>query len=153
MNKNQIGPLGLQHVDEVFELLRVIYEKQPQKMPMGGQWSRSLVLHEIEGGQAIGLFDATSRVRSVILFRDQARALEVSFLGTHPKFRCRGHMEILLKQLKTQLSEGQELWIDVHEKNQVALDYYHSRGFKRVGERKAYYADGGNALLYSYGLN
>jgi [ribosomal protein S18]-alanine N-acetyltransferase len=95
--------------------------------------------------------NSSGGVAAFILFRDLGEALEVSFLATALDARGHGWMEGLLKHLIHQKSPEKPVWLEVHASNESARRLYLKVGFREVGKRPQYYADGGTAVLYNYG--
>lgn len=94
-------------------------------------------------------------IQAFVYFRRIGSTLEILSLATHPNFRRRGLMRKLLIEFienfckSTQVAE---IWLEVHEKNQAALQTYLSQGFQITGSRPNYYRDAGGALLMTYTL-
>ena len=146
-----IQSLCREHLEDVFELLRAIYENQNPDHPMGGGWTRSMIRKELELGRGIGFFDASGYLRGLILYRTlPGPNREISILGSHPRWRGQGIMTRLLKIMQAELGSG-AIWLEVHEKNLPAIRLYETLGFEKSGERSAYYRDGCAAILYSLG--
>ena len=55
-------------------------------------------------------------------------------------------LEHLLKT--AQKNKITKIQLEVRAKNQVAIALYHQYGFKKAGQRKNYYGDGEDALLF-----
>ena len=86
--------------------------------------------------------DLNNEPQSVILYRKVCDDLiEIDFIAVLKSSRGRGFAKALINNL-----EGR-VWLEVHEKNQAARDFYSSCGFKKVGERKAYYGDSSAVLM------
>ncbi len=90
------------------------------------------------------------RIMALLFFHQTDVAAEISFLETHSEHLRQGHMSDLFSHFA--LEQKKEIWVDVHEKNKEALDFYGQQGFKIVGQRKSYYRDGGTGLLMSYSV-
>jgi [ribosomal protein S18]-alanine N-acetyltransferase len=88
-----------------------------------------------------------------LLWRDLGAAWEIGFLATAADARGRGLMSKLLDCFLRHLPEGKEIWLEVHEQNLAAIQLYQKMGFREVGKRPRYYADGGSAILLSFGPN
>lgn len=135
---------------QAFELLRLVYDRQPPAWPMGGAWTRSLLKSEMEAGSLLCGFNAQDQMVGFILYRHHLDAREISLAVTRPDSQRSGVMRSLFRHLKSQLKAQDEIWLEVHEKNQRALDFYLSEGFEQKGRRASYYRDGGAAILLSY---
>lgn len=78
-----------------------------------------------------------------------AGELQIQNLATDPCFRRRG---IAARLLAYRLQQSRRLgmqsaWLEVRTGNQSAIALYERFGFRIVGRRRAYYADGEDALL------
>lgn len=92
-----------------------------------------------------------SGIDAFLLYRDTTAALEISLLATDPSARGKGRMLSLLGQFLADRPPGREVWLEVHEANAPARRLYSKVGFREVGQRPKYYADGAAAILYNYG--
>lgn len=78
-----------------------------------------------------------------------AGELQIQNLATDPRFRRRG---IAARLLAYRLQQSRRLgmqsaWLEVRTGNLSAIALYERFGFRTVGRRRAYYADGEDALL------
>lgn len=148
----KIQLLSSKQFEEVFELLRSIYENQNPEHPMGGSWTRSMVRKELEIGKGQGFFDASGYLRGIVLYRVlSGTQWDISVLGCHPQWRGKGIMTQLLKNMQHEMGTG-SLWLEVHEENHPAICLYEKLGFQNIGMRPSYYRDGCAAVLYSLNL-
>lgn len=85
---------------------------------------------------------------AVVVGRNLGEAFEVDFLGTQGKFRRRGHMSDLMAAIFA-LPGIKNLWLEVHDDNIAARDFYQKIGMTQVGVRPGYYRDGGDSHLFS----
>jgi len=79
--------------------------------------------------------------KGFIILRTLAGQSEVLTIATDPDFRKLGIGRALLEHAIRQLQSERigQLFLEVSEENQPALNLYQSLNFKQVGERKAYY--------------
>ena len=79
--------------------------------------------------------------KGFIILRTLAGQSEVLTIATDPDFRKLGIARALLEHTIRQLQSERigQLFLEVSEQNQPALNLYKSLAFKQVGERKAYY--------------
>lgn len=70
-------------------------------------------------------------------------------IAVDEKVRGQGLGRLLLDHFIHQAKElgMEDLVLEVHQKNQVALGLYQGAGFSQVGLRKGYYEDGADALV------
>ena len=88
---------------------------------------------------------------SFVAYRELDDSLEIMVLGTHPEHLRQGHQKQLIDQLiNTAQMLGAKIWLEVHEQNQSAIDFYLKCGFKKISLRKNYYQDSAAALVMSY---
>ena len=73
--------------------------------------------------------------------------LEVWCLATHPSHQGKGIMGALLQKLK---SSTDEVWLEVHESNLKAIEFYKNQLFQQVRVRPNYYKNGKSALLFTW---
>jgi len=74
-------------------------------------------------------------------------SLEVWCLATEPRHQGMGVMSALLSRLKAM---SNEIWLEVHEANTVAINFYKNQRFQQVGLRPNYYKDGKKAVLFTW---
>lgn len=75
--------------------------------------------------------------------------VELARIGVVPEARGQGKSgRILSAALEIWRANGaQNVWLEVRQSNIIARGLYESRGFKPVGKRPNYYADGETALV------
>ncbi len=117
-------------------------------VPPGFSWTASSLRSEFEAAKTWWHFEGQSLI-GFVCTREQMDLCEITVLGTHPQWRKKGIMAILLQKLIGEF-KGSEIWLEVHEKNGPAQATYLKCGFQKVGERPRYYPDGGAAYLYSW---
>lgn len=101
--------------------------------------------HEIWGWVPSG------RVLGFVAVMPLPQAWEISLLATHPDYQKQGVMRSLLRAWRMEASHQEvEVWLEVHENNGPARTLYQNLGFRLVGRRPKYYADGGAALLMTW---
>ncbi|HIK45227.1 MAG TPA: ribosomal protein S18-alanine N-acetyltransferase [Leptolyngbyaceae cyanobacterium M65_K2018_010] len=73
----------------------------------------------------------------------------ITVLGVDPRYQRRGLGQWLLVQLLVAACQQglKRATLEVRASNQVALNLYESFGFEPLGNRKAYYPDGEDALI------
>jgi ribosomal protein S18 acetylase RimI-like enzyme len=83
-----------------------------------------------------------------VLFKTAVDHVDITFLATAPAFQKQGIMTKILKELRKKIP-ALPFWLEVHENNLTARNFYEKLEFKEVGRRSKYYADNGTAVLYS----
>jgi ribosomal-protein-alanine N-acetyltransferase len=113
-------------------------------------WSAAGIAAELAptGGTA-WLLEADRNVQAYAIFRRLDGEAELLRIGVAPAARGRGNARTLLEAALASLAAaGVEVChLEVRADNQPAIAVYQRCGFRRVGERRGYYADGTTALL------
>jgi len=86
---------------------------------------------------------------SYIIFSDLAHECEILSLGTIEKMRGNGFASELLEYFidKNIENSEKEIFLEVEENNDKAIDLYKKFSFEKVGVRKKYYSNNLNALI------
>ena len=84
------------------------------------------------------------------LFRANAGAARLYSIAVDPGHRGQGLAALLLSDAERQsaLRGRRSLRLEVREDNESAIRLYERLGFRRIGVRSGYYADGATALRY-----
>ncbi len=77
-----------------------------------------------------------------VLARSTGEEAEIITIATDPAVRGRGIGRLLMEEAIRRLQHDRvpRLFLEVSERNAAALALYRSLGFRKVGERKGYYA-------------
>lgn len=77
---------------------------------------------------------------------------EITWLGVLKCHRRQGLMKRLLGEFVACFVVGASkcVFLEVHEANKGAYNFYKCFGFKQVGQRLNYYSDGANALVMKW---
>ena len=89
-------------------------------------------------------------ILAVLAFIRSPQAWEVKFLATRVSGLRQGGMKRLMEHWLKLKPSALEAWLETQESNTAALNLYLSQGFRVVGRRPGYYANGEDALLLSY---
>jgi ribosomal-protein-alanine N-acetyltransferase len=89
------------------------------------------------------------RVAAYAIVRAAPPEAELLRLAVHPDARRRGAARALVAAAKRHLRplSVRCLLLEVRSDNDAALGLYRGLGFERIATRRAYYADGGDALV------
>lgn len=117
-----------------------------------GRWDRRMVTEAIQQRRCLVVDVGT--IAGFLIYRPPGEAWEVDLVAVSPARRGRGIFRKLLAgllQVATRQAgdDGQvyPVWLEVHEANTAATAAYLRCGFREVGRRPGYYADGGAAIL------
>lgn len=124
----------------------------------GAAWSQIKLETELIEAKSLGSFvdfelGSKGSLAAFVFYRDIGEVLEISWLATEARWQRRGLMSDLLRSLADASRSAKEIWLEVHESNDEARNLYEKIGFKVTSRRPRYYADGGAALLMSWGLS
>ncbi len=117
------------------------------KFPTGGSWNKKDFQSEYENGHGWVLVGPAESAEAFVFVRHNGDAWEITQLAVDPGRWGQAQGSRILRVVMVEL--GGPFWLEVHEKNEPARRLYEELGFREVGERKAYYLDGGRAVLYS----
>jgi ribosomal-protein-alanine N-acetyltransferase len=133
---------------------RLLLIQQDAFAELSGFRMRHWQLHDFNDviKQCVGwvALDEMAIPQAYILLQELREAWEVLHLATHPAFWGREVMSDLIRFVIEQRPPQKAIWLEVHEKNQRAIDLYERLGFRRGGRRPRFYGDGGAAILFSY---
>jgi ribosomal protein S18 acetylase RimI-like enzyme len=116
----------------------------------GFYWTDEDLIKEFaEGVLGWGSFSVSHQLQGFILYRQNFDIGEILLLATDPKLKRSGIMRDLLATFEKSTPELNEFWLEVHQENLPAQNFYEKAQFEAVGTRPYYYRDGGAALLYT----
>lgn len=117
------------------------------KFPCGAAWGKKEFQSEFENGHGWVFVGEASQLEGFAFVRQSGDAWEITQLAVDPQQWGRDLAARVLRTVMVEL--GGPFWLEVHESNSPARKLYEKLGFREVGQRKAYYLDGGCAVLYS----
>ncbi|MCB9665935.1 MAG: ribosomal protein S18-alanine N-acetyltransferase [Alphaproteobacteria bacterium] len=118
-------------------------------------WSRSAIEAFLDAPHAVALVARDgNEVVGHLLATAVADEGEVLTVAVRPAARRRGLARALLDAAEEawRARGVRSAWLEVHERNGPARALYASLGWTEAGRRRAYYADGGDALVLERGL-
>ncbi len=116
-------------------------------------WKRDYFLQELENTFSLFLVAIIkNKIIGYIVAWDVVDEIQIQNITISVPFRKNGYGTYLLKEAIEIFSplNKQSLFLEVHEKNTTAQNFYSTHGFKIIGERKDYYTSNnntGNAIL------
>jgi ribosomal-protein-alanine N-acetyltransferase len=110
------------------------------------RWDAATFQQQLEMHGVLGLLDSRG---GMILLRVAADEAEILTLGTVPAMRRRGVAAGLLADALHRAAAlgARSAFLEVETGNTPALRLYAGAGFTEVGRRRAYYANGADALV------
>jgi ribosomal-protein-alanine N-acetyltransferase len=115
-------------------------------MPDGEAWSEAAIAGQLVLPGTFGLIDPAG---GMVLARVAADEAEILALAVSPPARRRGSGAALLAAAEASAAGGgaRTMYLEVAATNQPARALYARAGYALAGQRRAYYRDGGDALL------
>lgn len=109
-------------------------------------WDASAFQVQLEMHGVIGLLDPRG---GLVLLRVTADEAEILTIGVVPKMRRQGMAKALLREAIARAAKlgAQTLFLEVGLGNHAARRLYERAGFTEAGRRRAYYANGEDALI------
>ncbi len=155
-----IEVLGVESLESVFNIVSLCQKHLTSIAQLN--WSRGSLEEIFKLGSGLGMRSPEGELLGFVLYlklddrpvnkyKDEALVIlphiEIACLATLPEHQGKGVMSLLLNHLKL---KSREVWLEVHEDNLKAIEFYKSKEFQQVGIRKRYYFDGKNAILFSF---
>lgn len=116
-------------------------------------WDRELFLEALNSQSKNVLICLSDEdISGFIVFEKVLDEGHITDLAVKKEFRRRGIASKLISHvLDAAGKEGiKEIFLEVRDTNEAAMDLYSRFGFKKIGDRKAYYSrSGGNAVIMS----
>lgn len=102
----------------------------------------------------IAFHESAREASGFVFWRSLGEEAEILSIGVVPRMRRRGGARALLSEIiERARSEGvRKLFLEVDVANSAAEALYASAGFDRIGRRKRYYKNGGDALVMRLNL-
>ena len=131
----QFEPLTEQRLAQVLAIEEAAY---------GHPWSRGNFTDSLKAGYQAQMLTADEHILGYFVAMKGVDEVHLLNITVAPRYQCQGWARIMLDALAL-WSRGQGaqwLWLEVRVSNTRALQIYEHHGYRRVGERKAYYPAG-----------
>ncbi|OYZ12964.1 MAG: hypothetical protein B7Y39_18535 [Bdellovibrio sp. 28-41-41] len=125
-----------------------VLSSRPDLSLVGVSWTLESVLDELSVSDSLGSF--APDLQSFVLFKDLGSVIEILLI--YSRKGSQGAAAQVLKALVDAYSQFDEVWLEVHEENRAAIQFYERHGFEKVSRRSNYYPDGNAALNYNLNL-
>ncbi len=119
--------------------------------PPGETWGPDAIALQLGLPGTFGLLCPQGGViRGMILCRIAGDEAEILTIAVHPSRRQRGIGTLLLREALCKAAHlgADRVFLEVAERNEPARALYSAAGFRDVGRRPRYYADGADALIF-----
>jgi ribosomal protein S18 acetylase RimI-like enzyme len=134
---------------------RLVDNAYQQREPWALSWTRKMLAAEMETADVFIAVDENSAPVGFACLRPPGFAWELTLVVVDPQFRGRGIVGSLLDAISRCIradersASGSALALEVRADNRPAIRAYEAYGFREVGRRRGYYADGVDAILYT----
>jgi ribosomal-protein-alanine N-acetyltransferase len=114
-------------------------------------WTAKAIDDELDHGLFYVGRSSSGDTVAFIAYRETDDSIEIMALGTAERFLQQGIMlELLMHFVQFFSKKGKSIHLEVHSANEKAIMLYKKCGFETLRIRKAYYADGADALVMHY---
>jgi ribosomal protein S18 acetylase RimI-like enzyme len=148
MNIRLLGPEDRGAILEIYNELKLDYP-----FPLGADWTDEKLRKELVAAKGYGYYSDDKSMQAFLIYRVAPEVREITLLATRKSAQNQGIMGRLLEHfLKNSCLQtgGLKVWLEVHAANTPAKALYLRSGFNEQGIRRAYYKDGGDAILLEY---
>lgn len=121
----------------------------------GLKMSAEQVEHSLTKDMAFGYFDGERLLAFILGRKVDQDIFEIDMTMTNKSDLKKGYMEKLFHELINHLKGAEnfyKVWLEVHEENAPALNFYKKMGFGENSKRPKYYPDGKAAILMTLSL-
>lgn len=142
--------LKIPHVPEIERILGELSNARNPRWGVFGLWRVAQIQSEVEMARGRGLLNEQGQLVAFLFARAIGPDWEITLVAVDPRWQRRGLACGLIQELLRKLEPEQNLFLEVHEKNQPACQLYDKLGFIQTGKRLRYYPDQGAALIYCF---
>ena len=125
----------------LFEMEKICFPKE--------FWTEEQIKSHLEHSPGL-ILTIDSSVLGYALYLENQFELEILRIAVLPEIRNRGKGHLLLLELFS-IAKIRPIFLEVSEKNEIAVNFYTKNGFQKISERRKYYADASSALIMKKG--
>lgn len=118
----------------------------------GLKWSDRQLQDALARDMFFGIFEEENLVAFVAGRQTDSHTFEIDMTMTDATLLKGGHMQKLFENMIHHFRNDrnyQKIWLEVHEENFAAINFYRKMKFQQDGYRQKYYPDGKAAILMS----
>ena len=132
----------INYIDQIFNLEKEIFKNSA--------FNKSYMETLIKGDNSfIYTYIIDNKVCGYLMVLDSIDIYEILAIATIEKYRNKGIAQELLDKIKTK-----DIFLEVRESNQVAINFYKKNKFKEISVRKNYYSEPTeNAIIMKLEVN
>lgn len=141
------------HLDSILGILKSHESKDFERF--GLKMSPAQVDHSLAKDMTFGYFDEDRLLAFILGRKVDQDIFEIDMTMTNKSDLKKGYMEKLFQELIAHLKGAKnfyKVWLEVHEENTPALNFYKKMGFTENSKRPKYYPDGKAAILMTLSL-
>ncbi len=115
-------------------------------------WTENMVIESLEKGRLSGeIAVAGDKKAGYITYSFAQDVADIDAVFVLPEYRKQGLATALLSRVLSALKECgvKKVFLEVRKSNLPAINLYSASGFFKISERKKYYGDGEDALVFS----
>ena len=132
----------IDYIEQIFNLEKEIFKNSA--------FSKSYLNTLIKGDNSfIYIYLIDDKVCGYLIILDSIDVYEILAIATVEKYRNKGIAQELLDKIKTK-----DIFLEVRESNQTAINFYKKNKFKEISIRKNYYSEPNeNAIIMKLEVN
>ena len=132
----------IDYIEQIFNLEKEIFKSSA--------FSKSYLNTLIKGDNSfIYVYLIENKVCGYLIILDSIDVYEILSIATIEKYRNKGIAQELLDKIKTK-----DIFLEVRESNQIAINFYKKNNFKEISIRKNYYSEPTeNAIIMKLEVN
>ena len=114
-------------------------------------WDENMLLSAFESGRFFGyILEDNEKKVGFITFDKSIDEADIEDVFVFPEFRNKGYAKALVGKVIEDLKKENyiKVFLEVRESNTPARKAYEGNGFIKISERKKYYNNGENAIVY-----
>ena len=133
---------NIDYIEQIFNLEKEIFKSSA--------FSKSYLNTLIKGDNSfIYVYLIDDKVCGYLMILDSIDVYEILAIATVEKYRNKGIAQELLDKIKTK-----DIFLEVRESNQTAINFYKKNNFKEISIRKNYYSEPTeNAIIMKLEVN
>ena len=130
------------YIEQIFNLEKEIFKNSA--------FNKSYIETLIKGDNSfIYIYLIEDKICGYLIVLDSIDVYEILAIATIEEYRNKGIAQELLDKIKTK-----DIFLEVRESNQVAINFYKKNKFKEISVRKNYYSEPNeNAIIMKLGVN
>ena len=132
----------IDYIEQIFNLEKEIFKNSAFSI----EYLKTLIKND---NSFIYIYLIDNQVCGYLMVLDSIDVYEILAIATIEEYRNKGIAQELLDKIKTK-----DIFLEVRESNQVAINFYKKNKFKEISVRKNYYSEPNeNAIIMKWEVN